>query len=517
MRILFLNGHPVWTYGLPWGLRQLGHEVKIVSAIEENYLRKCMDVFQPDLLITVGWIHEYTTDKLNIIKKVAQSYGCTHAYWATEDYNHLEKWSLKMVKTVQPDIVFTINADCVRYYQDLGIPAYHLEFGYNPEFMSDYLALPNPEYNHDIALVANSYNIWEQPSSFRFKSIEILLKPLIDLGYDLVICGEGWERSPWLTSQKDSKVRCLGPVSFEETFNIYKYPKIIINLQNQNIFDTQVTSRTFEIMGSGGFQLTAETPAIKKLFSNCHHLVMSSSPKETVEMVDYYLRNEKERLQISEYGKNEVLTKHTYDKRAAFMMSCLDLIPNRTHTYFSPYPPIQEYPKLDFKKIHGPAASVTIQNTNPQHSTNTKLTVGRKKSNSFKWTTYRSFILFDLTDIPINARLDTALLYIELKNTGPKLKNLNCYPVLESWAVDTINWLNQPAFEKKAVSSIQAEGYQSKKWLSFNITPLVQKWLTKTINNHGLCLCSRDEIIKKTTIQTFAKPYLSILYFTDRE
>lgn len=50
---------------------------------------------------------------------------------------------------------------------------------------------------------------------------------------------------------------------------------------------------------------------------------MSGSPEETLELVDYYLAHEKERQEIAANGQTEVLKKHTYDQRAAYLFSCL--------------------------------------------------------------------------------------------------------------------------------------------------------------------------------------------------
>lgn len=339
MRIVYLNGHPVWTYGLPWGFRKLGHDIRIVDVIRKADLTYIMENFQPDLLVSVGWIAEYVPKKLAIIREAAEHFGCLHAYWATEDVNHLIKWSLPMVRAVQPDVVFTINAECIPSYLNLGIPAFHLDFGYNPAFPPATTEQLDSRYSHDLALVANYYD--SSPDiEFREKSMDILVRPLVERGYDLALWGNRWERAPWLVATPMAKGLCQGPISFEDSFKVYKNSKIILNLQNENHFSTQVTSRTFEILGSDGFQLTARTPAIEGLFIHSHHLVMSSSPAETLGLVDYYLAHEEERLVIAAHGQAEVLAKHTYDQRAAYMLSCLDqdLVKERKKTQAPAFP-----------------------------------------------------------------------------------------------------------------------------------------------------------------------------------
>lgn len=326
MRILYLNEHPVWLYGLPWGFRHLGHEVKIVKKVSKEYLLPVMESFKPELLITVGWVHEYMrAEKRALIKKITRNFSCLHAYWATEDITWLKKWSLPMVKATRPHVVFTINADCIPSYEKEGFRAFHLEFAYNPAYegCGDE---GGGEQGCDIALVANTYNVWHYPQYFRYQSINTLVKPLWDSDYDLLLAGGGWGKVPWPLS-KQSKVRNIGTIPFAKTFQIYRSARIVLNLQNQNEHKTQVTSRTFEIMGSGAFELTSRTLAVERLFTHRRHLVMSGSAEETLSLVDYYLTHEKERQEIAANGQREVLARHTYDQRAAYILSCLNGLP----------------------------------------------------------------------------------------------------------------------------------------------------------------------------------------------
>lgn len=343
MRILYLNEHPVWNYGLPWGFSHLGHEVKIVPVIQKNSLAATMRTFKPDVMITVGWLYEYMKPKsLEIIRDMAREFSCLHAYWATEDITWHQRWSQRMVQATRPDAVFTINADCIPNYARMGIPGFHLEFGYNPAYIPgvNEPALAAPVF--DLVLVANSYNVWVYPDSFRNKSVEMLIRPLAEKGYNLALYGQGWQNAPWAREKPHPNVRYLGPLQFADTFQVYRNTRINLNLQNQGEHTTQITSRTFEIMGCGGFQLTARTPAVERLFAHRRHLVMSGSPEETLELADYYLAHDDKRQEIAEAGQAEVLAKHTYDQRAEYFLSCLESIKKKTSSvpatlyYFNP-------------------------------------------------------------------------------------------------------------------------------------------------------------------------------------
>lgn len=518
MRILLLNNESIMANSLPWGFRQLGHDVKIVRIIQEDYLRRYMEVFKPDLLITVGWIHDYTPKKLAIIKKIAQEYHCLHAYWAVEDIIHLEKWSIPMVKTVQPDVVFTINADCIPYYQALGIPAFHMEFGYNPDMAIPPSKLPAGEHLHDLALVANSYNVWNKPDIFRYQSLEILLVPLLERGYDVAIYGKEWEETFWWKDKLISAVHCKGQIPFEESFRVFQSAKIILNLQNQGGNDTGASSRTFEISGCGGFQLTARTPAVEKLFTHGKHLIMSSSPEETIKLVDYYLKHEEERLEIATQGKAEVLAKHTYDKRVAQMLECIDSIKaiGKPLLWFEK--------KLSLKMLQPPAVDTSVQSKNKTASTQTPyLYVGLKGNDPQEGEVNRTYLYFDLEVLSPDWELDSAFLHLWLNWKGPETDVVGCFPVMDEWEKDSMNWMKQPSLSEQPVAVTEIEGEAKSRWLSWEITPLVKQWMNKTLPNYGICLRSCHENQAAATIMTMAssfwtgskeyKPYLAILYY----
>ncbi len=83
-----------------------------------------------------------------------------------------------------------------------------------------------------------------------------------------------------------------GYLDYTEAYKVYSSAKIIIGLQN---CESQLTQRTYEILGSGGFLLTSDTPAVRGKFKPGRDLIVSSSPKETLEKVKYYLNHDSER------------------------------------------------------------------------------------------------------------------------------------------------------------------------------------------------------------------------------
>ena len=66
-----------------------------------------------------------------------------------------------------------------------------------------------------------------------------------------------------------------GPLPYLESNKDIIQPKLIWSSSYKN----QVTSRTYEVLGAAGFLLSADFPAVRKLFDHGKHLIVSDSPK----------------------------------------------------------------------------------------------------------------------------------------------------------------------------------------------------------------------------------------------
>lgn len=309
-RILYLARSPKYTLGLPQGFRELNSPVFVLRDLSKKSMEEAVDHFKPDLLITTGWAYSRHKRKHidEFVKKVAKN-KIKHIYWATEDPRWTEECSFRCIELFKPDAVLTIHPKSVSRYRRLGIPAGHLDFGCNPEFNK--YEPPSSKYAYDVALVGNGGKAWK---SYRKNSVEILLKPLVERGYNIAIWGNRWDRfNEELMGFRIPKHMIKGELPYEETNKVYNSAKIIIGLQNDQ---GMLTSRTFEVLGSGGFLLTAPTQSVNNLFKNNVHLVCSPSPEDTVKLADYFLKDAAARKEIGRKGQLEVYLNHTYKERA---------------------------------------------------------------------------------------------------------------------------------------------------------------------------------------------------------
>ena len=151
-----------------------------------------------------------------------------HVYWATEDPRWTEECSFKCIEIYKPDAVMTIHPDSVNKYRELGLPAGHLDFGCNPEFNK--YEPPSSKYDYDVALIGNGGRDWK---SYRKDSVQILLKPLVERGYNIAIWGKRWDHfNEELMGFKIPKHMIKGELPYEETNKVYNSARIILGLQN---------------------------------------------------------------------------------------------------------------------------------------------------------------------------------------------------------------------------------------------------------------------------------------------
>ncbi|MFF2479677.1 glycosyltransferase [Paenibacillus sp. NPDC058071] len=319
MRVLFLENHPMWIHGLPNGFRDLGHTIKISGTLTKKKLPLLIKTFKPDLIISMGWTPEHEKYKQYLVRKYVASSKIPHVYWATEDPTHHDSFTLPYVRTVKPDFVFTICRSMVRNYKKIGIMAAHMDFGYHPKVHKAGKVIKR--FKCDIGVVANGYSriLKMYPKHFRIKSIKHLIRPLIQDGTRVDFWGRQWELMKPILGRRVPRKWIHGYLPYPDAHKVYNSAKIVIGPQNQL---NQVTQRTYEILGSGGFLITSDTPEIRRLFKRGRELVVSNSAEQTRRLINYYLQHPKEREKIRKLGKLAV-RKHSYTKRAGYMIQLL--------------------------------------------------------------------------------------------------------------------------------------------------------------------------------------------------
>lgn len=108
---------------------------------------------------------------------------------------------------------------------------------------------------------------------------------------------------------------------------------------------------------------------------------------------------------------------------------------------------------------------------------------------------YRSYLQFDLSDVPQNAVIvsaDLGLCYVSsyiLTSYFP----VGLYEVTESWEEDTITWDNQPASSTEAEDIQDISTISTGDFVYWEIDDLVEGWHDGSIANYGVVLRDTDE------------------------
>ena len=137
-------------------------------------------------------------------------------------------------------------------------------------------------------------------------------------------------------------------------------------------------------------------------------------------------------------------------------------------------------------------------------------------------TIIRTYIEFDLSSVPANARvLDADLKLYQYNTLGTDDFAIGLYKVTSDWEEGTIDWDPQPtsSTDAEVTNNINAGAIT---WESWDMDTLVQGWLDGTITNYGMVLKDTDESSVNTivhfytsdyTIDTTKRPKLEIDYY----
>ncbi|HEX9060727.1 MAG TPA: glycosyltransferase [Clostridia bacterium] len=320
MRILFLESDPMWIYGLPYGFRDAGHSVMISGPLIEESIIDMVSNFRPDLIFTMGHTSEHTEDKKKIIRDYVTNTDIPLVYWATEDPGYTFDFSLPLIQNIKPNFVFTICHSRVDFYRKQKIPAAHLDFGYHSNIHFPTKVYEN--YNVPIAIVANGYPMLyeKNPGHYRFNALFSLISPFLKENIRIDFWGRYWDKMDHIIGKKIPDEWIHGFLPYTEANKVYSSANIILGIQNH---DTQLTQRTYEVLGSGGLLLTNDTTEIKRLFSKGQDLLASNSAEETIELVKYYLCHPEEGRKVKEAGMESV-KKYSYEHRANYIIQTLE-------------------------------------------------------------------------------------------------------------------------------------------------------------------------------------------------
>ena len=205
-------------------------------------------------------------------------------FWAID--THLKKPYKKIRKQIgHYDIVFCAQKyGAVRLHKEAGVDCQWLPLGCDPEIHKK-LDLPK---KYDVGFVGRN--------AMKF-----------DRGRHLALLTKKYPNS------------FIGQADYRKMSEIYSASKIGFNSSIVN----DVNMRVFEIMACGCFLQTnrISNNGLEDLFIEGKHLVTYKNDRQLLELIEYYLENDKEREMIARQGYELVTKKHTYYCRVQAMFN----------------------------------------------------------------------------------------------------------------------------------------------------------------------------------------------------
>ena len=305
--------HDLYAGDILWGFTAAGFEAKIIKPNSIDSFNKLMEEANPDLLVLSSYMGHFSKSMLiHIGSRNLPMYKLV--CWDTEGVGQYEL-QMTAFELLKPDMVFSICPEMIERLKSKNIPAQRLDFAYNPT-----IHYPKPvsaDETNSISLVGNAWLMYSNryPGHFRYsKAIHIILRPLIENHYSIDFYGT--------TEYKQVIKKFLGldvpiewfkgTISYAKTCDIYN--SSFVNLITQN-HELTITRRTFEILGSGGFGLSCNNTAVNNMFGDSGGLAVSNSPKETLELLEYY-RNNRDAYNVVRKKAIISVQNQTYKERA---------------------------------------------------------------------------------------------------------------------------------------------------------------------------------------------------------
>ncbi|MFN3307215.1 MAG: glycosyltransferase [Candidatus Kapaibacteriota bacterium] len=292
----------------------------------------------PDLVFFFLYNDEFSKDVLLYLKNELR---VTTFNWFADDhwrfYNFSRHWAPYFT------FVSTTDSEAISKYHKFGINnVIKTQWGFNhylykkPE---DFDLSGEIKYKFDVTFVGQKHS-----------NRASLIKYLTNRNVPVDCWGKGWAN---------------GRLPFERMLEVFRLSKINLNFSNASgglslrslasvfitrridhrlrlqpirmfpdnilstfhrIFGKQIKGRVFEIVGSGGFLLTQNADNLGEYFVDGKEIAVFNNKQELLKKINFFLKNEELRKEITLNGYLRALKEHTYEARFKELFKKMNLI-----------------------------------------------------------------------------------------------------------------------------------------------------------------------------------------------
>lgn len=288
-----------YTHRLLWKLFAL--------RTNKSFLKKVLE-YKPDLLLVFkGWFYHPKT-----IKKIKEILPKTKIFCYNQEnpfntnfftqFSYSNNWVVKSIPLY--DVYFTWGEFLIDKIRNKGRAkkVFYLPFGYDPEIHYPLEVKKEDEKNYygsDIAFIGTYSNDREK-----------LLNYLIN-NYNLKIWGNGWQKANKKLRKKWQKKDVYG----EDFSKVCNSSKIVLDILRPQMIPSH-SMKTFEIPACRGFLMCNRGYELSNFFDLEKEIVTFENPKEVLEKIDFYLKNDNLRENIKEAGYQRLInSNHSYLNR----------------------------------------------------------------------------------------------------------------------------------------------------------------------------------------------------------
>lgn len=106
----------------------------------------------------------------------------------------------------------------------------------------------------------------------------------------------------------------------------------------------------------------------------------------------------------------------------------------------------------------------------------------------------RTYLRFPLDGIPAIATIQAATLYVYVDDywPGPGSAPISVYPAAVDWTPDGVDWYNAGAWPALGGATATTVVSSNGGWFTWDVTGLVQEWVSGARPNYGLALAAAD-------------------------
>jgi len=110
----------------------------------------------------------------------------------------------------------------------------------------------------------------------------------------------------------------------EEYAKVARLSKVFLAFDSMPHIKKSMSARMYTAVGCGAFYMCQHVEGIEDILEPDKEIVTFRSQDEMIDMIRYYLRNEKQRQRIADAGRRRVLKSHTYDVRIREMVRIIE-------------------------------------------------------------------------------------------------------------------------------------------------------------------------------------------------